>query len=138
MTPKKKRWLLAGGICFALGLCAALLYFVSPDGAGIPCPVYLLTGFYCPGCGASRALRSLLHLQFYQAFRYNPALVLLLPFMIWYIAARLIDYVRTGGNHVDGRLSIRLLWWVLALLILYGIARNLPFFPFNLLRPTKL
>ncbi|WP_312642222.1 DUF2752 domain-containing protein [Hydrogenoanaerobacterium sp.] len=112
------------------------LYFSNPRGAGIPCPVRTLTGFYCAGCGASRALRSVLHLQFYRAFRFNPALIILLPFIVLYIAARMVDYVKTGQNNIDRRLSFRVLWWVLMLLLVYSVVRNIPVYPFTLLVPT--
>lgn len=134
----KKRILFVGAICAALLVGAALLFFSGVGGAGIPCPVRQFTGFYCAGCGASRALRSLLHLQFYQAFRYNPALALLLPFIGVYIAARMFDYVKTGGNHIDRRLSFRLVWWVAVLLVVYSVVRNIPLFPFTLLVPTVI
>lgn len=117
-------------------LGAIWLYFSNPQGAGIPCPVRLLTGFYCAGCGTSRALRSILHLKFYQAFRYNPAMVILLPFIMVYIAARIIDYLKTGQNNIDKRLSFRALLWVIILLLVYSVVRNIPIYPFNLLVPT--
>jgi len=117
-------------------LGAIWLYFSSPQGAGIPCPVRLLTGFYCAGCGTSRALHSILHLKFYQAFRYNPAMVILLPFIMVYIAARIIDYLKTGQNNIDKRLSFRALLWVIILLLVYSVVRNIPIYPFNLLVPT--
>ena len=37
---------------------------------GIPCIFHELTGFYCPGCGLTRAIASIVKLDFYQAFRY--------------------------------------------------------------------
>ncbi len=36
------------------------------------CPLYLLTGIPCPGCGMSRAFLSLLQLDFAGAFRMHP------------------------------------------------------------------
>ena len=39
------------------------------------------------------------------AFRYNPMYVILLPFLGMYIVARLIDWILTGGNHVDQKIN---------------------------------
>lgn len=48
------------------------------------CPVKLLTGLYCPGCGSQRALHSVLHGQFSQAIMYNPFYLIAIPLIcIW-------------------------------------------------------
>ncbi len=39
---------------------------------GITCPIKFLTGISCPGCGMTRAIISLLKLDFYKAFYYHP------------------------------------------------------------------
>jgi ABC-type amino acid transport system permease subunit len=41
----------------------------------------MMTGLKCPGCGSQRAIHSLLHFDFVQAFRYNALLVLSLPLL---------------------------------------------------------
>lgn len=41
-------------------------------------------GLYCPGCGGTRMVQSILKLDFYQAFRYNPLVFVLLALIaIW-------------------------------------------------------
>jgi len=49
----------------------------------IPCLFTLLTGHHCWGCGLSRALWSLFQGDFLTAYRYNPAIYLLLGFFIY-------------------------------------------------------
>ena len=44
------------------------------------CPIKKFLGLYCPGCGVTRMLYSILKGQFYQAFRYNPLIFISLPF----------------------------------------------------------
>ncbi len=39
---------------------------------GVGCPIKFLTGVSCPGCGMTRAMWSLLHLNFGRAFYYHP------------------------------------------------------------------
>lgn len=41
-------------------------------GQGFPCLFHLLTGFYCPGCGGTRAIRLLLRGQFLKSMQYHP------------------------------------------------------------------
>lgn len=38
----------------------------------IPCPFHLLTGYYCPGCGGTRALRYFLSGHILKSFYYHP------------------------------------------------------------------
>ena len=125
--------LLGAAAVFAAG--ALYLYFHDPYQYPLPCIIKLLTGLYCPGCGAGRACFSILHGKFFDAFCYNPLLVILLPFTGGYIAARGIDWAITGGNHIDGKISIKLLLAVLIIILVYGILRNTPIFPFSLLAP---
>lgn len=45
------------------GLLAALgasYLAISAIGFGFRCPIHSLTGFFCPGCGSTRAVRALL------------------------------------------------------------------------------
>ena len=117
---------------------AVYLYFHDPHSYPLLCIFYLLTGFYCPGCGAGRACYSLLHLRFVDAFCYNPLMTILLPLIGLYIAVRALDWMVTGGNHVDRKVSVKLLVWILAIVLVYGVLRNIPVFPFTLLAPGGL
>ncbi len=49
------------------------LYFTADNIAQIlpQCIVLKTTGFYCPGCGATRAVHAALHGRFIMAVRYN-------------------------------------------------------------------
>lgn len=115
------------------GTAAIYLYFHNPHQYPLPCLFHIITGLYCPGCGAGRASYSILHGRFYDAFRYNPVYVILIPFLGIYIAARAIDWVLTGGNHVDRKINPKILYVILVLVIGFGVVRNLPLYPFTLL-----
>ena len=52
--------------------------------------------------------------------------VTLLPFLGMYIVARLIDWVLTGGNHVDQKINQKVLYVVLVIVVGFGIVRNIP------------
>ena len=133
-------------IRIALVLCAGAvavvgavyLYFHNPYSYPLPCIFYSVTGLYCPGCGAGRACYSILHLEFADAFCYNPRLTILLPLIGLYIMARVFDWMVTGGNHIDRKISVRLLAWILGITLLFGILRNIPVYPFTLLAPGGL
>lgn len=124
--------LCAGAVCI---IGAVYLYNHNPYSYPLPCIFYLLTGLYCPGCGAGRACYSILHLRIKDAFCYNPLMTMLLPFIGLYIAVRLIDWMITGKNHIDGKINVRILVWIVIITFVYGIVRNIPVFPFTLLAP---
>lgn len=125
-------WLAAGGV--------ALVLLLRPEGTGfgLPCVIHSLTGLYCPGCGASRALASLLRFDVYQAFRWNSLLVIMLPFALCYLVWGSVSWVRVGRNTLDDRLPTKLLWAVAAAVLVYFVLRNLPLWPFTLLQPTLI
>ena len=64
---------------FAAGI-AFFVRFGSP-----PCFVHAVTGIYCPGCGAGRAIRSLLSLHVGDALQYNLLFTLALPVVFLFI-----------------------------------------------------
>lgn len=39
---------------------------------GFPCLFHLLTGYYCPGCGGTRAVKYLLQGQILRSIQYHP------------------------------------------------------------------
>lgn len=122
-------------LAVSTGCGAIYLYYHDPYKYPLPCLFYIITGFYCPGCGAGRACYSILHGRIADAFCYNPLMTILLPLIGLYIAARAIDWWLTGGNHIDIKISAKMLVWVLVITLIYGVVRNIPVFPFELLAP---
>lgn len=66
-----------GATALATGLAVAFL----PHEWWPKCPIYALTGFYCPGCGGLRASWDLLHGNLAGALNQN-ALIFLIPVII--------------------------------------------------------
>ena len=100
---------------------------------GIPCPFNELFGIYCPGCGTTRMIRSLLEFNFYQAFRYNPLLfVLLFPFG-GIIIAEVIYFIR---NKKIFNISTKIYVILLVIIFIYWVLRNIPYFSW--LAPTVI
>ena len=98
----------------------------------------MITGLYCPGCGAGRASYNILHGNFLTAFCYNPVMVFLLPFLGIYFVTVAADWALTGKNHVDKKINPKILIGILVFLLIFGVIRNLPFYPFRLLVPGGL
>ena len=137
--PSSRKNRLWAGICAVTGAAILMLDFFDPATSGLfpPCPLRYLTGWYCPGCGSLRALHQLLHGNLAAAWALNPLTVILLPFLAYGIASYAVFEIR--GRHLPRlflpAVSIRVLG---AVIILFGIARNIPFHPFDLLAPATV
>jgi hypothetical protein len=138
MPNPRKNLLLAGMLAVA---AAALMTLDSLDPAASnlfpPCPLRYLTGWYCPGCGSLRAIHQLLQGNLRAAWALNPLTVLLLPFLAYGTASYALFELR--GRHLPG-LFLPAVWIraLCAVIILFGIARNLPLHPFELLAPGSV
>jgi len=118
---------------------ALLLRAFDPATSGIfpPCPVRYLTGWYCPGCGSLRAIHQLLQGNLRAAWAMNPLSIVLLPFITYGLASHALLEIRGQGLP---RLFMPALW-IRALcvaIILFGIVRNIPIHPFDLLAPGAM
>jgi len=115
------------------GTAAFFLWKIQPEANPIipRCLFLQSTGFYCPGCGSLRAIHHLLQGDLAQAWGMNPLTVLLLPGLIFLATAELLF------RRYDLALRIRSPWiWVLlAVFLLFGILRNLPYPLLSVLAP---
>ena len=64
----------------SLILAAALAAVAALSLLGVGCPIYHFLGFPCPGCGMTRAVLCLLHLDFAGAWSFHP-MVFALPYL---------------------------------------------------------
>lgn len=131
MRPTPARTLMWAALTAAGLLAGAALYLFNPAESRLfpPCPFHALTGWQCPGCGSLRAAHCLLHGEFIAAFRLNPLMLLFSPFVAYGLLAGLWNSTFTKPLPVV-RLPARWIWAILIVIVLYGIARNLPFMPF--------
>jgi hypothetical protein len=119
---------------FAVTAAGALALLATQDPASspyyLPCGFHLLTGWWCPGCGSTRALHALVHGDLGAALRFNgPVTVGLLaaPAVLW--LARRRPRLRSL------LLAPTTLALLTAAMLLFGILRNLPYPPFSAMAP---
>ena len=98
----------------------------------IPCIFHEITHLYCPGCGLTRMILSIMKLNFYQAFRYNPLLFIASPFIISYYITYYYNWLQ------DKNIKISKKTWIFFLIItiIFMMLRNIP--QFNYLAPTTI
>jgi hypothetical protein len=121
---------------FVAALLAFALYRLGPHTRWFPgCLFHRITGLNCPGCGMTRAAHATLHGHLGEAFRFNPVGMVLFPAALMGLGLELIGWVR--GEPLAWRLRAggRWGWGIAALLLVFWILRNIPFWPFTLLAP---
>ena len=121
------------GFYILLGIFISFLYLFFLTAIHYQCPFHELFGIWCAGCGGTRMLISFLHLDFYQSFRYNPLLFVLLIIGIIYFIFIVVHYIKKKELIVP---STKALVILLGIVILYMILRNIDYFHY--LIPTEV
>lgn len=80
------------------------------------CPIYHLTGCYCPGCGAMRASRAFLTGDFASVITYNVLFLPALFLVVWWCV--------TGVLNGSGK--TRNIWVGVAVVAVFTVLRNIP------------
>jgi hypothetical protein len=127
MKKRRKIWL---GIILMLTIIMGVYLYSRYDPSDYPffpkCPVYTLTGYKCPGCGSQRAFYNLFQGNFMTAFRYNPLMFILVPYILLGIY---VEYIANLSNESVLRLRNIFFgkWAILvlaAIIIAYTVIRN--------------
>jgi hypothetical protein len=129
------RAIAASGAAAMLVGAGAVWYF-DPTKAGFfpTCPLYSMTGFACPGCGLTRGFHALFHGDILTALDYNA----MLPFFVLLIGfgfVSMVYFAARGRSFPVNLLHPTALYVFLVLLLLFGVTRNLPWYPFTILFP---
>lgn len=102
-----------------------------------PCIFFQETGLYCPGCGGTRSVLSLLKGNIIQSFLYHPIVMFTVVMILWYVISHIVEWVSKGrlqtglrfqNRYVYAGAAIVLINWLVrnVLLIRYGIALGAP------------
>ena len=113
----------------ALGVGATVFFFNPVTHGFYPvCAFHKLTGWNCPGCGATRALYALLHGNFSAALRDNA----LFLFALTTLALRTGWFVvkKNRGQTAGEFFPTKFLWPLLVIALVFTVLRNLPAFAF--------
>jgi hypothetical protein len=129
--PSTRPFALASVLFFAAA--AGVLFLFNPAEYHFypVCWFYRTTGLLCPGCGGLRAMHQLSHGHVLEALRFNAAAVAGIPFVAAY-AWRRFQTRQQLRAHSPRRTSL-IVCAVVALILIFGIVRNLP--QFDWLRP---
>lgn len=111
------------GAVLAMGM--AVLYLFPPAQYSFypRCPIYSATHLLCPGCGGTRAVHELLHLNLTGALHYNALLTLLVPLGLAWFSFCWYKSVR-HGTALQIRLAPGVTFALVVLAVVFTVARN--------------
>ena len=122
---KKREYIIIGG-AFLLGFILMILFKVD-------CPWKKIFDIDCAGCGTTRMVVSLIQLDFYQAFRFNPFIFVLLVLCILYLGYILICKLLKKNYITIGKKTFIV---IVLLSVIFMVFRNINGFEF--LKPTVI
>ena len=126
LTGGRREVLLPLGVGVAALAGTVYVAAVDPNLAGHypTCPFLAITGWYCPGCGALRALHALAHGDLMTALARNPFAVVAAGYLV---VAWVLWLNRTvTGRPRRGLAPPWVLYTVLAAILMFWILRNVP------------
>jgi hypothetical protein len=133
--PKVERVLAAAGAMALAGAVAVVALFDPSTESFFPvCPLYKVTGLACPGCGLTRGMHALLHGDVLAALDLNALTPVFAAGGLFFIVSLVLLAVRGRGL----KMNVYRPWMLgcfLVVMLAFGVLRNLPIYPFNVLYP---
>ena len=110
-------------ILLIVTLIAGIGYYllIKNTGFSFGCAIRQLSGFKCPSCGITHMFTSLFQLDFASAFRYNPLMFIMWPF----VGIEVLYVTYMGGNSRElPKWNYVVIYVMVGISILFGIIRN--------------
>ena len=115
---KRKDYLIVIIVLFVMAI------LVLCERIAIPCIFHKITGFYCPGCGITRAIKALLKGDIYTSIRNNLLLYIVVPVIV------ISEILNRLTKRKFKKCYNTILIFLLIITIGYGILRNIPQFSY--------
>jgi hypothetical protein len=125
-TPEDQLYIL-GLWCLPV-LAAAALFYQYVRGRvslpALPCVFHALTGYYCPGCGGTRAVYALLHFQLLRAFLYHPLVGYAAGMYLLFMVSQTLERLSRHRLPLGMKWDPAWLWLALAILVGNVLIKN--------------
>lgn len=105
-------------------VCIAYYFLLTFFNIGIPCLFHKFTGLLCPGCGITRMILAILHLDFKSAFQYNQVVFIFSPIILYFIIRLYISWLKSE-NYKLSLIENIVVYIMLTILLIFGIIRNI-------------
>lgn len=135
MTRTAIRWTVAITAIAILAIAVALLLVFDPNQPGNPfprCAFNAVTGFFCAGCGLTRAAHALVHGDLATAFSMNAYAFIAGPI----VGLIILQQLKCLPVSLERYLApFQTAWFWVGGIAAFWLLRNLPWYPFTLLAP---
>ncbi len=114
-------------LVFVAGICL-LIYRAMPlpyTKLMMPCIFHSVTGFYCPGCGGTRAVSALLHGRIAASFVCHPLVPCAAITAGWFLISQSIERLSRHRVKIGMKYRDVYIWAALGIVILNFIVKNL-------------
>lgn len=105
-------------------VCIAYYFSLTFFNIGIPCLFHKFTGLLCPGCGITRMILAILHLDFKSAFQYNQVVFIFSPIILYFIIRLYVSWLKSE-NYKLSLIENIVVYIMLTILLIFGIVRNI-------------
>ena len=135
ISPLTARISAATGAAVIAAGSGTVAYFDPSTANFLPvCPLLSLTGYACPGCGLTRGFHALFHGDVLTALDFN-ALIPVWVLIFGYVFVSFTLFAVRGRGFPMRFVGPKALFGFLIVLLLFGVLRNLPVYPFTILFP---
>ena len=126
---KIKRLLIVSILFISILLLSFLYYKINKIyHIGFKCVFHEITNLYCPGCGITRAIFSLMELDIIEAIKYNILIITVIPIVIFNYIIKIINWINLKDQK---ELYPKTVWNIILIFVmLFGILRNIEIFSF--------
>lgn len=97
-----------------------------------PCVLHALTGYYCPGCGGTRAVLTLLNARPLRSFFYHPFVLYAAVISGWFMVSQTIERVSGGRIRIGMHFREIYVWIALGIILLNFLIKNLALIIWNI------
>ena len=116
-------WMLLGAAAVLAGVTRG--FSMQMKIFSLPCIFWELTGYYCPGCGGTRACAALFRGEIVRSFLCHPVVVYTAVVFAWYMISHTIEYLTRGRLAVGMRYRDLYLYLAAAIIFIQWVVRNL-------------
>lgn len=116
-----------GWVLLAVGLLVGILYIkgMLPTIQMPPCMIHQMTGYYCPGCGGTRAVFALLHGKIITSLYYHPIVLYAVVVGGWFMISQTVERISRGKIRIGMHYRDLYLWLALAIVVVNCLVKNL-------------
>jgi Protein of unknown function (DUF2752). len=84
------------GVVFICGIIVIKLFNINILHILPPCEFYTRTGFYCAGCGGTRAVNALLHGRIWRSFLFHPFVLYTFVIYLAFLVKNTLYFITKG------------------------------------------